>query len=35
MARSYPVPRKQRTREHVIAGLSLNHVERFHLRRAT
>src|SRR5262245_21033530 len=29
MARSYPVPRKQRTRQHVIADLSLNHVERF------
>lgn len=28
MASSIPVPRKQRTREHVLADLSLNHVER-------
>jgi hypothetical protein len=29
MARQVFVPRKQRTREHVIADLSVNHVERF------
>ena len=29
MARLIPTPRKQRTRQHVIADLSLNHVERF------
>jgi hypothetical protein len=29
VSRSLPVPRKRRTREHVIADLSLNHLERF------
>jgi hypothetical protein len=29
VSRHLPVPRKRRTREHVIADLSLNHLERF------
>jgi hypothetical protein len=29
MARVLPLPRKQRTRQHVIADLAVNHVERF------
>lgn len=28
MARRKPIPRKRRTREHIIADLSVNHVER-------
>src|SRR5262249_51160666 len=32
VAKAKPIPRKRRTREHVIADLSVNHVERFVLR---
>src|SRR5437660_9013754 len=32
VAKAKPIARKRRTREHVIADLSVNHVERFVLR---
>jgi hypothetical protein len=33
MASEFPGPRKQRTRQHVIADLSVHHVERFILEQ--